>query len=83
MITNELKQVILKSLKLDDWDIQDHTTAAEIPGWDSLSHVGVILAVEQHFGIHFRNIEVLRLKNLGDLQRLVDAKVKAAKGPAT
>ena len=74
MITPELKQVILAALKLDDWDIQDHTQAPEIPGWDSLSHVGVISEVEKHYGVRFSNREVLQLKNIGELQRLVNAK---------
>ena len=74
MITNELKQVILASLKLDNWEINDNTLADQIPGWDSLSHVDVILAVERHFDVHFKSREVLMLKNIGDLQRLVDSK---------
>ena len=75
MITDELKKIILDTLKLDDFDIEDETTAPEVPGWDSLNHVNVILAVEKHFNIRFKNLEVLRLKNVGELQKLVDAKV--------
>jgi acyl carrier protein len=75
MITPELKQVILKVLALDEWDIQAGTLASEVPGWDSLSHVNVILAVEQHFRVRFKSVEVLRLKSVGDLQRLLDSKL--------
>ncbi len=74
MISQELKETILKALKLEDWDITDETIAPQVPGWDSLNHVNVILAVEKHFNVHFKNIEVLKLKNVGDLQRLVDSK---------
>ena len=76
MISNELKKVILDSLNLDAWDIQDDTAAHQVPGWDSLTHVNVILAIEKHFGVRFKSREVLSLKNLGDLQRLVDSKVQ-------
>jgi acyl carrier protein len=75
MISHELKTVILGALKLDSWEITDATTAGEVPGWDSLSHINVVLAVEKHFGVRFKAPEVLRLKNIGDLQRLVDSKV--------
>jgi acyl carrier protein len=75
MISQELKTVILGALNLDDWEIGDETIAGELPGWDSLSHINVVLAVEKHFGIRFKGAEVLRLKNVGDLQRLVDAKL--------
>ncbi len=75
MISDELKAVILSTLKLDGWDLTDTTLAAEVPGWDSLSHINVVLAVEKHFGVRFRSAEVLKLKNVGDLQRLVDSKL--------
>jgi acyl carrier protein len=75
MISNELKTVLLTALKLEDWDIRDETLASEIPGWDSLNHVNVILAVEEHFGVRFKMAEVLKLNSIGDLQRLVDSKV--------
>jgi acyl carrier protein len=76
MITHELKQIILSTLKLDDFDFKDETTASEVPGWDSLNHVNVILAVEKHYKIRFKNLEVLRLKNVGELQKLMDSKLK-------
>ena len=75
MVSDELKTVILNVLKLDDCEIADTTLAAEIPGWDSLNHVNVISAVERHFGVRFKNVEVLRLTNVGDLQHLVDSKL--------
>jgi acyl carrier protein len=74
MISDELKGVILKVLQLDEWDISDETLAAQIPGWDSLMHVNVILAIEKYFKVRFSNIEIIKLKNIGDLQRLVDKK---------
>lgn len=75
MIKLDLKRVILQELKLDDWQIEAETLAAEIPGWDSLSHASVILAVEKAFGVRFSNAEVLKLNNIGDLQRLLDSKL--------
>ena len=76
MISDELKKIILNTLKLEDFDFQVETTASQVPGWDSLNHVNVILAVEKHYNIRFKNIEVLRLRNVGELQDLVNSKVK-------
>ncbi len=75
MISPELKKVILKELNLDDFDLQDETIAPQVPGWDSLNHVNIILAVEKNFNVKFKSYEVLRLKNVGDLQKLVDSKL--------
>lgn len=77
MVSDELKKVILDALNLDDFELNEETTAPEVPGWDSLNHINVIMAVEKHYSIRFKNLEILRLKNVGDLQRLVDAKLRS------
>jgi acyl carrier protein len=74
MISDSLKRIILEALRLEDWDINDDTTADMVPGWDSLSHVRVIMAVEDSYGIRFKTLELIRLKNVGQLQQLIDAK---------
>jgi acyl carrier protein len=75
MISGELKKIILSALKLDDFDFMDETIASQVPGWDSLNHVNVILAVERYYNIRFKNLEVLRLKNVGDMQKLINSKL--------
>jgi acyl carrier protein len=77
MISDELKKVILNTLKLENFEITDETTAPEIPGWDSLNHINVIMAVEKHYNIRFKNLEIIRLKNIGDLQRLLNTKLQS------
>ena len=74
MISSKLKSAIIKELKLDDYDIQDGTLANQVPGWDSLNHINVILAIEKEYGVRFKSIEVLKCKNIGDLQKLCDSK---------
>jgi acyl carrier protein len=50
-------------------------TANDVDGWDSLSHSILISAVELKYKIKFSTREILRLKNVGDLVQLVDAKL--------
>jgi acyl carrier protein len=76
MISDRLRTTICRELDLDDFDLDDATTASQVPGWDSLSHGRIICAVEAEFGVRFRTMEVLRLKNVGDLQALVDARAR-------
>jgi acyl carrier protein len=74
MISERLRKVILDELELDDFAFDDATTAAAVPGWDSLSHARIIAAVEDAYGIRFDLREVVRLENVGQLQALVDRK---------
>lgn len=77
MISDRLKTVILRELALDDFQFEDVTLASEVPGWDSLSHVRILGAIEEEYGIRFRGLEVMRLRNVGQLQQLIDSKLGA------
>jgi acyl carrier protein len=74
VISDRLKGVILRELNLPDMDLTDEMLASEVPGWDSLTHVSILSAVEREFGIRFGGLEVMRLKNIGQLQQLVSKK---------
>lgn len=74
MISEKLKKLILDELKLDDFDMKDETTATDIPGWDSLKHINIILNVETFYKIKFKGLEMMRVQSVGDLQRLIDSK---------
>ena len=75
MISERLKRTVLRALDLEDFNLREETLAHEVPGWDSLNHVRVILAVEKEYSIHLKGLEVLRLKNVGELQSLIDSKI--------
>ena len=75
MISDRLKKTILDALEIDDYNFVDKTTANEVPNWDSLNHINVILAVEWEFKIKFKGAEILRIKNIGELQQLINSKL--------
>jgi acyl carrier protein len=56
-------------------DLQPETTAAGVEGWDSLTHIDLIVALEREFKIKFTTAEVTRLKNVGELAALIDKKL--------
>ena len=76
MVSDKLKRIILAELSLDDFEIVDGTVASTVPGWDSLNHAQIIAAVEDGFGVRFKTAEIMRLKNVGDLQALLDQKAQ-------
>jgi acyl carrier protein len=59
----------------DEINIQPEMSADDVDGWDSLSHVNLILAVEKGFGIRFDQRELLTFKNVGDLLRSIESKL--------
>jgi len=75
MISDRLKSVLQRELGLPAFDFQPGTLASDVPGWDSLRHVSVIAAVEREYKVRFKSLEVIKLKNIGELQALVDRKL--------
>jgi acyl carrier protein len=49
-------------------------TADDVQGWDSVSHITLVVETERTFGIKFRSTEIEDLKNVGDLVQLIKAK---------
>jgi acyl carrier protein len=50
-------------------------TAAGVEGWDSLTHIRVVLNVERAFRVRFNAAEVARLKNVGEFVESIKAKL--------
>lgn len=60
----------------EDIAIDENTTAADIEDWDSLSHIMLLSAVEDEFGIKFDMKAVQGLKNVGEMVDLIGAQLK-------
>jgi len=54
--------------------LKPEMTANDVEGWDSLSHVVLILAIENRFKIKFNQKELLTLRNVGDLLHSIESK---------
>jgi acyl carrier protein len=68
MVTlTDLQQVFRTVFDTPDLVISPDTTANDVDGWDSLSHVNLILDVEQRFQVRLGTKELLVMKNVGDL----------------
>jgi acyl carrier protein len=49
-------------------------TASDIPEWDSLNHIKLMLTVQKVFKIKFSAAEISNLKNVGELADLIRGK---------
>lgn len=63
----------------DDEAIQlaEATTAQDIPGWDSLMHINLIIEIEEEFGLKFTVDDIVGLKNVGEMVAMVERKLAA------
>jgi len=70
-----LNKIFMMVFDDDTIQIAPEMTANDVDGWDSLSHVNLIVAVEANFGIRFSQKELLTFKNIGDLLNCIDKKL--------
>ena len=58
----KLKQVIANSFSIPVDSINDDTSVDTVEEWDSLKHLGLVITLEQEFGVYFtvdQTIEIL------------------------
>jgi len=77
-ILEQLNGIFIEVMDLDEVSLEDETTAADVDGWDSLSHVRLMIAVERAFSVRFSASEIGTLQKVGDLiDLLIKKKTKA------
>ena len=76
-IYDQLKGLYRTILKKDKVDLYPETTAADIDGWDSLTHMILMDSVEKHFAIKFKLMEIMKFNNVGDMVACIQKKLAA------
>ena len=56
--------------------VTDSTTADDIEDWDSLEHINLVVAIENHFNVKFNMGEVTAFKNVGEMVDKIIEKTK-------
>ena len=73
-IMDSLTDVFRSVFEDDSIVLKPQMTANDVEGWDSLSHVVLILAIENRFHVKFNQKDLLTQKNVGDLVRSIENK---------
>jgi acyl carrier protein len=71
---DQVRDIMQDVFDRDDLQIDRTTTADDIEEWDSLSHVRLMVAIERRLKIRFKSSEIEKLKNVGELVDLINAK---------
>lgn len=61
----------------DNIALTPELSANDVDEWDSLSHIRLIVAVEEGFGIRFNSAEIVKLENVGQFVDLIGSKAGA------
>jgi acyl carrier protein len=73
-----LTQVFRDVFDDDTIVLRPDLTAGDVPGWDSLTHIRLLLTIEREFRIKFTVTEVGELKNVGELMEQIQTKTSSS-----
>ncbi|MGC9293564.1 MAG: acyl carrier protein [Acidobacteriaceae bacterium] len=74
-IYGRLKEVFQDVFDDGSIEVTPELSAKDVDGWDSLTHIRLILTVEKAFKIKFSTSEIGKLQNVGDLVAVIQARV--------
>ncbi len=74
-IIPQLNEIFVDIIDNEDIKIVPETTANDVDGWDSLTHIQLVVAIERHFKIRFTSKEIQSWKNVGELADSISSKL--------
>lgn len=74
-IFEKLNEIFQDVFDDDSLTVCDETTADDVDGWDSLTHITLLATVEDEFDIKFNMKDVIGLKNVGEMVTLIQNQI--------
>lgn len=71
-IYERLNEIACDVFEEENLQLNDETTADDVDGWDSLTHLGFVNEIEIEFSIKFTLAEIRNFKNVGELVDAVE-----------
>lgn len=69
-----INQIFIDVLE-DEIEVSEETSAADIEGWDSLTHIILIVETEKKFNVKFNSKEISNWKNVGEMILSIESKI--------
>jgi acyl carrier protein len=69
-----LDDIFRRVLDDDTIALRPEMTSDDVEGWDSMTHIFIVVEIENHFGVKFQAAEMEELKNVAELAALVREK---------
>lgn len=69
-----LEKVIREVFPIETDAVDENWTSDDIPDWDSVGHLNLIMEIEKEFNIKIEIEEMFEVEKLGDITRILEKK---------
>ncbi len=73
--TDKLRQTLSAVLGVADMDLTDDSSPDSLPSWDSVTHLNLVVSLEETFGVAFSPEETMELTSLRLIRLMLDEKL--------
>jgi acyl carrier protein len=74
-LLNTVKRIMADILEVDERSINDATEMGVVEQWDSGNHIGLVLALEEEFGVSFEVSEIEAMTSFPDVVSTLERKL--------
>jgi len=74
-ILTKIKVAFVEVLEHENFTLTDHTTADDVDGWESITHMMIIEEIEKSFNIKFKLMDLMNMNNIGDLINVIELEI--------
>ncbi len=76
--TDKLRQTLSAVLGVAETDLSDDSSPDSLPSWDSVTHLNLVVSLEEVFGVAFSPEETMELTSLRLIRLMLDEKLGQA-----
>jgi acyl carrier protein len=72
----EVIKLIARVLEVEVSELNEDTAIGDLPSWDSLHQVQIIVGLEKHFNIQFDPETIMDMEDVSDIVAAVEERIK-------
>ncbi len=74
-IFEKVKSALITVLEHENFQLTEKTTAHDVEGWESITHMMIISEIESNLGIKFKLMDLMNMNNVGDLVSMIQSEL--------
>lgn len=75
IILEKVNTAFVTVLEHNNFELLDETTANDVDGWESITHMMIISEIEKTFDIKFKLMDLMNMNNVGDLIKTIQSEL--------